>query len=240
LLVLPLQGVLFFILFLMSGLRARTAFVSSIALMTYSEFALITTEAMVKAGFLSAEWKSIISLAVAGSLAIAAQLNRFSHRLFALCESTLAPFERKSRTPDHLPVTIGKAEWLVLGMGRTGVAAYLTLHQENKPVIGLDADPIVLKKVIGKGLRVVYGDAEDAELWRQLPLDRVKGVVLTMPDYNARHSTIELLRNTGYIGQIGTICFNADEKLALEKRGASFVIHPLYEAGCQLAKQLIS
>jgi predicted Kef-type K+ transport protein len=78
LLLLPLQGGLFFVLFVLGGLRARTAFVSSLALMTYSEFALITTGTVVNADLLPLEWKSIISLSVAGSLAIAAPLNRYS------------------------------------------------------------------------------------------------------------------------------------------------------------------
>jgi hypothetical protein len=92
--ILPLQGGLFFMLFVLAGLRTRTAFVSSLALMTYSEFALITTGAVVNANLLPEEWKSIISLAVAGSLAIAAHLNRYSHRLFSWAEPVLIRFEK--------------------------------------------------------------------------------------------------------------------------------------------------
>lgn len=239
LLILPLQGILFFVLFLLSGLRSRTAFVCSLALMTYSEFALITTKAMVASSLLPPDWNSIISLAVAGSLAIAAPLNRFSRQIFAPLEPFLVRFERKSRNPDRLPESIGMAEWLVMGMGRTGVAAYITLHQDDKRVVGFDADPIILKKVIGRGLRVVYGDAEDAEFWDSLPLERIKGIVLTLPGFEVRCSTIVQLRQKNFKGQIGTICHHAEEKLELEKLGANFVIHPFYEAGCQLAKQVM-
>ena len=240
LLLLPLQGVLFFVLFLFSGLRARTAFVSSLALMTYSEFALITTDAMVTAQLLSADWKAIISLAVAGSLAVAAPLNRYSNQIFSRLEPYLSQLEKKSGNPDRLPESIGMAEWLVVGMGRTGGAAYLTLLKEDKRVVGLDSDPIVLEKVLRKGLRVVYGDAEDSELWDRLPLKRLKGVVLTMQEFEIRTKTVKQLRHKGFSGQIGTICLHAEEKQSLERMGADFVIHPQYEAGCQLAKQLMS
>jgi glutathione-regulated potassium-efflux system ancillary protein KefC len=239
LLLLPLQGVLFFVLFLFAGLRARTAFVSSLALMTYSEFALITTNAMVAAQLLSADWNAIISLAVAGSLAVAAPLNRFSHQIFSRLEPLLSRLEKKSGNPDRLPESIGRAEWLVVGMGRTGVAAYLTLHQEDKRVVGVDSDPIVLESVLRKGLRVVYGDAEDSELWDRLPLKRLKGVILTMPELEVRCKTVKQLRQKGFGGQIGTICLHSDEQQRLEKIGANFVINPLYEAGCQLAKQVM-
>lgn len=238
LLLLPLQGVLFFVLFLFSGLRARTAFVSSLALMTYSEFALITTDAMVHANLLATEWKSIISLAVAGSLAFAAPLNKFSHQLFDLIEPYLSRLERKSGHPDRLPVSIGMAEWVVFGMGRTGVAAYLTLQQQEQRVVGLDYDPIVLEKFLNKGLRVVYGDAEDSELWNRLPLERLKGILLTMPEFEVRSKTVKQLLQRDFKGQIGTICYHSEEQLILEALGAHFVIHPFYEAGCQLAKQI--
>ena len=240
LLLLPLQGVLFFVLFLFSGLRARTAFVSSLALMTYSEFALITTNAMVTVQLLSPDWEAIISLAVAGSLAVAAPLNRFSNQIFSRLEPYLSRLEKKSGHPDRLPESIGMAEWLVVGMGRTGVAAYLTLQQEDKRVVGLDSDPIVLEKVLGKGLRVVYGDAEESELWDRLPLKRLKGILLTMPDFETRSKTVKQLRHKGFSGQVGTICFHTEEKQSLERMGADFVIHPLYEAGCQLAKQIMN
>jgi glutathione-regulated potassium-efflux system ancillary protein KefC len=236
---LPLQGGLFFGLFLLAGMRARTAFVSSLALMTYSEFALITTNAMVAAALLTPNWNAIISLAVAGSLAFAAPLNRYSHRLFSILEPILSRFEKKSGHPDRLPECIGAAEWLVFGMGRTGVSAYQTLQQQDKRVVGLDADPIVLEKVLGKGLRVIYGDVEDTELWSRLPLERVKGVILSLPEFEMRCSTVRQLRDKGFTGLIGTICYHTEEKLTLEHLGANFVIHPLVEAGCQLAKQIV-
>lgn len=237
--VLPLQGVMFFGLFVLAGLRARTAFVSSLALMTYSEFALITTSAIVKAQLLPSEWKSIISLAVAGSLAIAAPLNRFSQRLFIWAEPVLIKFEKRSGHPDRLPDSFGVAEWLIIGMGRTGVAAYQALSHQEQRVVGLDSDPTVLENLLASGRRVVYADVTDSELWHRLPLDRVKGIILTLPSFDNRINAIGQLRKNGFSGVIGTICYLVDDENQLKKKGASFVIHPLEEAGIQLAKQML-
>ncbi|MGZ8237853.1 MAG: cation:proton antiporter domain-containing protein [Methylobacter sp.] len=237
--ILPLQGILFFVLFLLAGLRSRTAFISSLALMTYSEFALITTGAVVKANLLSSEWNATIALGVAGSLAIAAPLNRYSHQLYSWSEPFLTRFEKKSGHPDRLPESIGMGEWLVVGMGRTGLSAYLALHQQEKRVVGLDADPTVLESLLAEGRRVIYGDAEDPELWSGLPLDRIKGVILTLPEFDARCSAVRQLRKRGYAGQIGTICYLPEEKQKLGQLGANFMIHPLVEAGNQLARQIL-
>ncbi|MGZ8191025.1 MAG: cation:proton antiporter domain-containing protein [Methylococcaceae bacterium] len=236
---LPVQGIMFFGLFVVAGLRSRTAFVSSLALMTYSEFALITTGAVVNAELLSEDWKSIISLAVAGSLAIAAPLNRYSHRLFSLAEPVLVRFEKKSGHPDRLPDSFGVAEWLIIGMGRTGVSAYQSLCNQEQRVVGLDADPIVLENLLSAGRRVVYGDAEDSELWTKLPLERVKGIILALPSFDIRINAIRQLRNRDFNGLIGTICYHSEEERQLNRQGASFVIHPLVEAGNQLARQIV-
>lgn len=102
--------------------------------------------------------------------------------------------------------------------------------------MGLDADPVVLKKLANKGLRVDYGDAEDTELWSRLPLDKIKGILLTLPEFKVRCSTVIQLRRNGFKGNIGTICFYPEEKKELERLGVNFNIQPLDEAGYQLAK----
>lgn len=236
---LPLQGILFFALFLLVGLRARTAFVSSLALMTYSEFALITSNTVVEANLLPPTWESTIGLAVALSLAIAAPLNRFSHRLFSFLETTLVRFERKVEHLDRLPSSIGSAEWLVIGMGRTGMSAYLAFNQQETRVLGLDADPTVLENLLAEGKRVIYGDAEDSALWGKLPLEKVKGIILTMPEFEVRSSSIKQLKNLQFAGSIGTICFHSHEEDELYRLGATFIIHPFIEAGKQLTEQML-
>jgi predicted Kef-type K+ transport protein len=116
---LPVQGILFFFLFLLVGLRARTAFITSLSLMTYSEFALITSQVITEAGLLPQEWTVIMGVAVALSLALAAPLNLFSHRLYAWWEPWLIRLERRGKHPDRTPTAVGRAQWLIMGMGRT-------------------------------------------------------------------------------------------------------------------------
>jgi glutathione-regulated potassium-efflux system ancillary protein KefC len=115
----------------------------------------------------------------------------------------------------------------------------MALHRQEKRVVGLDADPTVLEKLLAEGKRVIYGDAEDPELWSGLPLDRVKGIILTLPEFDARCSATRQLRKRGFQGQIGTICYLPEEKDQLEGLGANLMIHPLVEAGNQLARQIV-
>jgi glutathione-regulated potassium-efflux system ancillary protein KefC len=236
---LPMQGVLFFFLFVFIGLRARTAFVTSLVLTTYSEFALITAQAITEAGLLTPDWRTSMGVAVALSLAVAAPLNHFSHRIFGHVKAFLIPFERTGKHPDSTPTTIGNAQWLIVGVGRMGRAAYDYLDGQEHRVLGLDADPTCIETHRGQGRRVLYGDAEDRELWNTLHLTGLRGVILTMPELEARRAAVAHLRANGFEGLIGTISYRPREDSLLTQAGADVIFHPSTETGERLALRML-
>jgi predicted Kef-type K+ transport protein len=239
LLLLPLQTVVFFALFVQLGLRVRTSFVATLALGTYSEFALITTGAAVKAGYLGEGWGPIVAVAVAASLALAAPLNRISHRLYAALEPWLLRFERRMLHPDQETTQLQGASWLVVGMGRTGGAAYKMLERQGEAVIGLDADPAKLESHQSKNRRIFYGDSEDPELWEQLDLSSLKGILLTMPDLEAKLRALDGLKRRGFDRIIAATSYHQEEDNLLEKAGASLIFRPFAEAGERLAERVL-
>ena len=159
--------------------------------------------------------------------------------MFIWLEPILVRFEKKSGNPDRLPLSLGAAEWLIIGMGRTGVAAYKNLIKQDQRVVGLDADPTVLETELSAGRRVIYADVGDSELWGRLRLDKIKGIILTLPSFDTRITAISQLRKRQFTGIIGTICYLVEDEEQLKQHGATFVIHPLVEAGNQLAKQML-
>jgi len=131
---LPLKGALFFFLLVGFKLRARSAFLSSLSLTNYSEFGLIM------ASIVLPEWLVPLALTAALSFVISAPINRFAHPLYERLAGRLIPFERDTRHPDEQPVSLGDAQVLIMGLGRTGTAAYEHLKEKCR-VIGLDSDP---------------------------------------------------------------------------------------------------
>ena len=89
-LLLPTKLALFFVLFTRLRLRARTSFLTSLALANYSEFGLIVAFISVEAGWLSEEWLVILALAVSLSFVVTS----ITHRRAA---STRAPSRRCTR-----------------------------------------------------------------------------------------------------------------------------------------------
>ncbi len=236
---LPLQGMLFFILMIWSGLRARTSFIAALALTTYSEFALIVAEPLINLGLLDQDWREALGLAVAGSLALGAVLNRWPQALYAVFEPFLKRFERAVPHPDQLPPDFSHADWLIIGMGRTGRAAYHTMDLKRVKAMGIDADPIRVVQLKQEGLRVVYGDVEDTELWTMAPLTSLKGIIIAMPALHARAKALESIRGRGFKGVIGTVSFRNSEDPMLYRLGADEVFRPLTQAGEQLADRVL-
>jgi Trk K+ transport system NAD-binding subunit len=119
-------------------------------------------------------------------------------------------------------------------MGRTGTAAYKALERRGHPVLGLDADPTRLAKHRQQGRRVLYGDAEDPDLWENLGLKGLLGVVLSLPELDVRRGSLHQLRHRGFMGVIGTTAYSPDEDQLLRAEGANVLLHPLDEAGERL------
>jgi glutathione-regulated potassium-efflux system ancillary protein KefC len=74
----------------------------------------------------------------------------------------------------------------------------------------------------------------------ELPLAKIKGVILAIPEFDVRASAITQLKTRQFQGHIGSVCFQDDEEARLYSLGASFVINPLIEAGKQLVEQMLT
>lgn len=234
------KGIFFFFLFIGFKLRARTAFVASLALSSYSEFVFIISRAAIDAGKLPTLWNGILGVVVSISLMIAAPLNRIAHALFDRYERQLERLERHDVPhPDHLPSTLGEATWLVVGLGRTGGAAYKMLEAQGQQVIGMDSDPAKLQTHHEKGRNVVYGDAEDPELWERLDCSNLEGVLLTLPDLESKSRATLWLRKHNFVGRIAATSYHKEEDAWLEGCGVDLIFRPFAEAGERLAERML-
>ena len=236
LILLPLKATLFFILFLRHRLRARNAFLAALALASYSEFGLISAQVAVDTGILPASSLSILALSIALSFVFAAPLNRFGHGIYGRFEHQLVRLESAKRHPDQQPISLGSARILIVGMGRTGRAAYKSFRDKDESVVGFDSDPAQLEYHRHEGYRVLYGDAEDPELWSDLQLEHIELILLTMPDLEAKLRSLGHLRQRGFTGVIAATSFFPEEDQVLEKAGVSLLFNPLSEAGARLAR----
>ncbi len=231
---LPLKCGLFFFLLAAFGLRARNAFLSAISLTAYSEFGLIVIER------LAPDWLIPLALAVSMSFVIAAPLNAMAHRMFEKFEPVLMRFQRPGGHPDELPVSLGTADILIFGMGRTGVAAYETMSTRYDRLIGLDADAYCVAKMHETGRNVLLADATDTNFWHGINVAGLKAVILAMDDLGAKVQAAQQLRARGFTGPVIAHALYEDHIEKIEAAGADHVYLTMYEAGTGLATRTLA
>lgn len=236
---LPLKSGLFFALLLLFRLRARSAYLTSLSLTSYSEFALIVGAVAVGQGLLGEAVLVVLALAAAGSFALNALLNRWANPLYERWESRLVAWERAGPHPDDQPRSLGSAGILIVGMGRVGTAAYDAVTERGMRPLGLDIDPARIQRHLESGRRVIYGDATDPELWSALHLGRLEAVIMTLADPEAEASAAEMLRARGFRGAIHALATRREEEERLRGAGVNTICHPLVQAGIQLAENSV-
>ena len=237
-LLLPLKAMLFFFLLMAFKLRARSAFLASLSLATYSEFGLIVANMAVDGGLMSNEWLVTIAMAVIFSFIISAPLNRISHGLYERWEERLKRFEHDEMHPDDEPISLGNSKIVIMGMGRIGTGAYDYFANKGARVIGMDSDPVRVEMQREKGRRVLYADAEDPSLWVNLRLDGVSAAVLCMPDPEANHIAVTQLRKINFDGMITASATYPEQVNVFQAAGADLVYDFYSHAGSGYAEQV--
>ncbi|WP_213997211.1 cation:proton antiporter [Arsukibacterium sp.] len=230
-LLLPLKALLFFLLLVLFKLRARSAFLASLSLTNYSEFGLIVASVVLP------EWLVPLALTVAISFVISAPLNRLAHPLYDRLCNRLLKFERNIHHPDEQPVSLGDADVLIMGMGRTGTAAYNYLKASRK-IIAMDSDPAKVSDHQRQGINIFYADAEDQVFWQGLDYGKVEAVILSMNDVEAKVIAAKKLRASGFQGFIVSHSMHNDEARDIIAAGADQTYLTMSEAGVGIAEHV--
>jgi len=236
LLVLPIKSVLFYMLFMFFKFRARTGFLASVSLTAYSEFTLIAGVVASANGYIPEETIVVLGLITAISYVINAPITINEEKIWKRWQDFLLRFEREGKHPEHETISLGSAQFLIVGMGNAGRAAYDKLKEQEKPVVGMDIDPDRIERNLEAGRRVLYGDIQDSDLWTNIDLSNIKSVMIAMGNQSVKENATRTLRTAGFEGLIYVLTMREEEAEVMQRAGASAVSIPIKEAGERLAE----
>ncbi len=239
LLVLPVQGLVFVVLFYLARLRRRTAVFTSTILANFSEFGLIVVVALPD-DLLDPAWATPLAAAVAASFVLPSLVGDRPDRLVEALRRWLPDRPPSRLHADDRPLDLGDAQAVVLGMGRVGYAAHRRLTEEHRlSTIGIEADGARVAALAEAGVHVVEGDATDPRLW-ELDLHHVELVLLAMPAHDSNLATLTRLRAYGFQGTVAAVT-QFDHDLAEALAGGADIGLQLYEgAGAELADRAVA
>jgi glutathione-regulated potassium-efflux system ancillary protein KefC len=239
-LVVPFKVALFFLLLTHFKLRARTSLLGSFSLANYSEFGLIVGAIGTANGWIGNEWLVIIAIALSATFVLASPLNTAAHSIYARLADRLKPFETKGRHPDDQPIDPGNAEIAIYGMGRIGTGAYDFLCERyGEVVIGVDYDPLTIKKHKEAGRNVIYGDPTDPDFWARTRPDKTKirVVLLAMSKHAANLAAAKQIVCNKFPAMLAATAHFDDEIIALKEAGVHAAYNFFAEAGTGLAER---
>ena len=214
------KPMLFVLLFSRSHLKPRTSFLGALALSNFSEFGLIVIALSSSLGLLSNQWTVTLAIALSLSFVFAAFTNKAKHRLYAHWHSGLLKLQTDLDAVGQEPLDIGDAQFMVLGMGRTGTGAYDYLYENvSNAIIGVDERQYNVDRHLKSHRNVVCGDATSMDFWERIDLAKVKLILLTITNLSEIVLAGDLIRQRGYKGDLGAVTRYEDEAELLHKHG---------------------
>jgi Trk K+ transport system NAD-binding subunit len=166
-------------------------------------------------------------------------MNAYGHELYEKYRGWLDPLETDRRHPDDEPISLGRAEIFIVGMGRVGTGAYDFLHAHGEVVVGGDSDPAKLERHRQEGRRVVYADAEDASFWERLNIERLRVVMIAAPDLHTKQIAGRELRRRGYAGLLAATHVYPEDEAPILKAGFDESYNYFNEAGVGFAREIV-
>ena len=232
-------SILILLLLIFLKLRAYTAFLVSISLMSFSEFLLVLASLWKSNGILNDLYFSIFVCSVCLSFIIGSILNKFVHEIFIKFENFFIKLERSKHHPDEQPHTCGEATVMIVGMGRIGNSIFDILVKNNIKVVGFDANADLSLNYFKKGKRVTFADVEDPGFWSKLRFGKLDVIILSLPEFKVQNWSIQQARKFGFKGKIIVPIRSQGDPNILRQSGADEIFDAYDAAGLGVTKLLL-
>ncbi len=222
------------------GYRKRTGFLAGLTVAQISEFSLIFVAMGVSLGHVQEDALGLVTMVGLVTIAASTYMITYSHQLYAVFEPVLGIFERRGTPREPLEAGDHRDDGykvIVFGLGRFGTAIGMRLHKRGIRVLGVDFNPLAVRRWRELGLETEFGDATDPEFVAELPLSQADWVVSTVPIHptglsheDTRTTIIQLTRAAGFRGRVAVASHHPRDTEDLCAAGADMVLEPFQDA----------
>ncbi|RBI67533.1 sodium:proton exchanger [Roseovarius sp. TE539] len=222
------------------GYRKRTGFLAGLTVAQISEFSLIFVAMGVSLGHVQEDALGLVTMVGLVTIAASTYMITYSHQLYAVFEPLLGVFERKGTPREPSEAGAHREDGhkvIIFGLGRFGTAIGLRLQKRGIKVLGVDFNPLAIRRWRELGLETEFGDATDPEFVAELPLARAEWIVSTVPLHptglsheDTRTTLIQLTRTSGFRGRVAVASHHPKDTEELFASGADMVLEPFQDA----------
>lgn len=225
----------------MKCFRKRTAFMAGFSMGQVSEFSLILAALGKGLGYINSDTADLITFVSLITIAVSTYMLNNSSLVYNWLAPWLGVFERNVACVED-GFNIGespKVDVIIYGFGRHGEHLANILESQGMSVLGVDFDP---RKVHPRRKHhrhlVRYGDAEDADFFKTLPLESSKWVISTIPQHDSNQMLVSGLHEMGYKGKIALSAYFENQIQPAKSLGVDLIFVPYMDAAYSAAQKI--
>jgi len=221
------------------GFHRRISFLTAISLSQISEFSIILINTGVVLGQIDQRILTIITGVAIITLTGSSYLIKGSNRLYDFMSDFLKVFERKRNVSSSLQNNKSQEEVILLGAHRMGRSILELAKQHQFNMIAIDYDPVIIRTLNQEGLKAIYGDIADPELFDSYDSNSLKAIISTVPGFDENIIFLGKIKEFTPKPLIIVRAGSDEEATELKLLGADYVLVPEYIAGQTIVKILI-
>lgn len=219
------------------GYRRRTSFLVGLTVAQISEFSLILMGMGLRAGHISANQVSIITIVGVVTITASTYLISSGEYIYRKIGRFLKVFERISPNNEETPQDLS-GHVVLFGYHRLGEQIIASLRKLPQSVLVVDFNPVAIRHLKEDGVPCVYGDMADLELAQRLHLDKASLIISTNSDLWDNLTLLQNLRLRAVTTPVYVTADTWHDARDLYHAGATYVIFPHYLAGVQFSHEL--
>jgi Kef-type K+ transport system membrane component KefB len=215
--------------------RSRVSLETGLALAQISEFSLILVVLGLRYGHVEEETTTLMTVVALVTMIVSSYLLLNAEAISRRLAPAVARLERGPAV--HAEVVPGPPpDVVVLGLGRYGEGVVTGLRERGLQVLGVDFDPLALARWAARGVPVLYGDADDAELPATVPLPASGWIVSTIRRTDTNLGLLDALSQRGYSGRVAVAAHRREDVDRLLRAGADRVLLPYVSAAKEVVE----
>lgn len=234
-----------FIVMVLMGMmrfRKRTGFLTGLTLGQISEFSLILAALGMNLHYIDKNTEGLITFVGLVTIGVSTYMMAYGNFLYQWIGPWLDTFVRdvKCREDEMDIKQIGATDVIIYGFGRHGENIAKILETKGLKIMAIDFDPRKIRTWDHEHIKIRYGDAEDIEFPKSLPIVNVKWVVSTIPHFDTNEMLVTSLRELKYQGKIALSAYQESELELMKKLKVDLILVPYKDAAESAAQRLAS
>jgi Kef-type K+ transport system membrane component KefB/Trk K+ transport system NAD-binding subunit len=223
------------VFFIMTALghTSRNGFMAGLTVAQISEFSIILVTLGMRMGHLQERFISMITLIGIVTIIGSVYMIRYSDKIYPLLAPMLEKFQKTDRK-QHRKYADKDIRIILIGHNRIGSEIIDRLNEKKSRFLVVDYNPQTIDQLRERGVDCIYGDVTDIGFLEEIPIDRAKLIISTIPDFETNELLISQIRKINKQGVVFLTSYDFKEALKLYSCGADYVVIPHFLSGVHL------